>query len=73
MKPLNIPNDLRVLRVDQIDSDFIDEACKMSLIKSLTKVLPERIYKQNEPELKLLLDFIFFRFTTFDGKSGPGG
>ena len=59
-------------KVDQLDAYLIDTQSKELLKQSLMKVFPQKIVLNNTLEIQLLLDFLFFRFTTSKGIQTPG-
>ena len=59
-------------QVDQLDAFITDNESKMLLKSALVNVFPQKWVLTYSNELQLLLDYLFFRFTTARGIQTPG-
>ena len=59
-------------QVDQMDAFITDNESKILLKSALVNVFPQNVVIRYSDELQLLLDFLFFRFTTARGIQTPG-
>ena len=55
-----------------MDAYMIDEQSKMLLKSVLVSAFPQNLVIRRPHEIQLLLDFLFFRFTTAAGGQTPG-
>ena len=70
--PENFLKEPPLNKVDQMDAHLIDEQSKMLLKSTLVAVFPQQWVIKRSHEIQLLLDFLFFRFTTARGIQTPG-